>query len=439
MPTPLIVGGQPAGDGDYPWQAALVFRDRSMHNNGQFCGGALIGSRWVLTAAHCIVLTGYTTDDFNVLLGQTTLREPITGELIEVEEIIVHPDYDDGTNENDIALLRLERPSVQPVLRVAGPGDDLLTVHGVLATVTGWGAVGKILTWWRYPEDLQQATVPIVSNGVCNAPNSWNGRVTETMLCAGFARGDTDSCSGDSGGPLAVETDAGWRQVGIVSWGEEECALPNYYDVYTRVSSYQDFIAEHACGGETCIHPDELVAANPSDNYKQYHICQADNQWKTVGFAKNGLCHVRGFTGDHKWQMYNEADYKVLAMSNHEWRRYAGGDISGDGYPTSSDGSVTASDSASNTPDSLDYYKICRACNQWKTVGHVNHIDERAYCFVRGYTDPSKRYEEDCFDFLYLKPTIPLHTEDGVQLDPNQAAPRIEWVDKDELDSRLLR
>jgi len=239
--TPRIIGGERANSGDWPWQAAIIRRGYDLFS-GHFCGGTLIHPSWVLTAGHCV--EGKTINSFVILLGQTTLNKLETGELFGVKQIIIHPDYERRIY-NDLALLQLEKPSSQPVLRVADPYSDL-TTPGRMATVIGWGSTRNNGDNPGYPVDLRQATVPIVSNEVCNAPNSYNGEVKDTMLCAGFAAGGADACIGDSGGPLVVKTDTGWQQVGIVSWGEG-CALPNLYGVYTRLPLFQDSIAEHVC------------------------------------------------------------------------------------------------------------------------------------------------------------------------------------------------
>ena len=65
-----IVGGQPASKNQYPWQVALVFKGSSR----PFCGGSLISSISILTAAHC----RQSVSTFDVVVGEhnTTDQEP---------------------------------------------------------------------------------------------------------------------------------------------------------------------------------------------------------------------------------------------------------------------------------------------------------------------------------------------------------------------------
>ncbi len=68
--------------------------------------------------------------------------------------------------------------------------------------------------------------------------------IGDTEICATGPPGGKDSCFGDSGGPLVVAADGtprGYVQVGVVSWGPQ-CGNPLYPGVYTRVSSFADWI-----------------------------------------------------------------------------------------------------------------------------------------------------------------------------------------------------
>ncbi len=236
-----IINGSRSQSDDWPWMVAIISSDSSP-STGQFCGGTLIHPSWVLTAGHCA--DGETIDTIEVVLGQPDLNDN-QGEIVGIRQIIRHPDYDyHPENPNaDLALLQLDKPYTQSaVLRVAdnysGPAPA-----GSSATVIGWGLTNANVKS-SFSDVLRQTEVPIASNEVCN--QSYDGDVTEKMLCAGYEKGGTDACVGDSGGPLVVETQTGWQQVGIVSWGEG-CALPNYYGVYTRVPSFLEFVAKQVC------------------------------------------------------------------------------------------------------------------------------------------------------------------------------------------------
>jgi len=242
LPDPRIIGGKEVPPDTFPWMIALVYRDEPDIYQGQFCGGSLIHPNWVLTASHCI---HDKSSEIDAVLGTNDLTSP-PGEYerIEVVEIIEHPGYNHFTMNNDIALLRLSRPSRQtPISSLITPANAfILAPPGKIVTITGWGDTD--IKPWRtdFPELLMQVDLPIVSNANCRRVYKW--KVTGNMLCAGSEEGGKDSCNGDSGGPLIVEDGhGGYAQAGIVSWGEG-CGRADYYGVNTRVSKYIDWIAQ---------------------------------------------------------------------------------------------------------------------------------------------------------------------------------------------------
>ena len=239
---PGIVGGEEAEPGAWPWMAALVFSSEPNAYRGAFCGGVLIAAQWVLTAAHCAERSQ--PSDIDVVIGRLILSGS-GGERISVSEIVRHPSYNRRTMDSDIALLRLVSASSQPTIRSIDADEESLFAPGTMATVTGWGLTDPD-DESSYTDELRQVSVPVVSNAVCNAPQAYGGDVTSNMLCAGYAQGGQDSCSGDSGGPLMVPNaqGIGWLHAAIVSWADG-CAEPHKYGVYTRVADFTQWIESH--------------------------------------------------------------------------------------------------------------------------------------------------------------------------------------------------
>lgn len=86
--------------------------------------------------------------------------------------------------------------------------------------------------------------VPVVKNDKCQAIYSTEGKIlTEKQICAGGLEGQ-DSCRGDSGGPLMVQVSGieNWIVTGIVSYGPSPCGTIGFPSIYTKVTSYVDWI-----------------------------------------------------------------------------------------------------------------------------------------------------------------------------------------------------
>ncbi|XP_044159464.1 prostasin-like [Bufo gargarizans] len=238
-----IIGGTDAAEGAWPWQTSILY------NWSPVCGGSLITTQWVLSAAHCFSASS-SASLYSVYLGVYKMDIPNSNALLaNVDSLVIHPQYTGPGSSGDIALVHLSRPITftQYIRPVCMPSASMVFPPGSSCYVTGWGRT-KSDEFLASPKTLQQLMLPLISREICDQMyhiDSGTGAsvaiIKSDQICAGYQAGQRDACLGDSGGPLVCKMNGYWYQAGIVSWGDD-CALPNRPGVYTLVSSYESWI-----------------------------------------------------------------------------------------------------------------------------------------------------------------------------------------------------
>jgi len=224
-----IVGGVQAYPNSWPWQVRL-------YADGGLCGGSLIDTRHVLTAAHCLK-TPIIAKNYLVYVGLHDINQPVSGEQkIVAERIFMHEQYNTQTKENDIAIIRLSKPVTisDKINVICLPGPEARNTNETV-WITGWGTTS-----------FQGQTSPVLKQTSLHTMPDRCGQIysnynNQKQICAGAHGGGRDTCQGDSGGPLMYESNGQWFLNGVVSYGYQ-CAVAGYPGIYARVSYYLPWI-----------------------------------------------------------------------------------------------------------------------------------------------------------------------------------------------------
>ncbi|NMP33567.1 serine protease [Thalassotalea sp. M1531] len=240
--TARIVGGQESSQNGRPYQASVQGTD-----GYHFCGGSIVASDMILTAAHCLEGVNGENPNMQVRVGTNKLSGN-EGETIAVAKTYTNQEYPNLSK--DVAILKLEKAITHQNTQIVNLVDqsfvDANIQAGTALTVSGWGTLSS---GGQSPDKLMEVSVPFVTNEVCNSSEAYGGQVQDTEMCAGLKEGGKDSCQGDSGGPLVFEKNNEYYQVGVVSWGDG-CAAENKYGVYGDVAKLRTWIDSAMSGNE---------------------------------------------------------------------------------------------------------------------------------------------------------------------------------------------
>lgn len=271
-----IVGGRIAQSNQYPWHLSIAKMPQLPAPIRRFipeavkvgayhsCGATLLNENWALTAAHCTAAGPL--GNINYLGAGADLVYIFDHGRVKAKRFIRHPDYKQGTNDNDIALVELAEPisfskTVSPACLDKRPAQD----YGKSLVITGFGLTSKAYIDEKNPTRnkmgklsryLKEADMKDMSN--VDDQTSAKCKTQKGMICLLPVTPKDSGCFGDSGSPMHFTENGKTLVVGLTS-GTDQFEEEDGYTVvctgpalYTRVGYYYDFIKQHVGEDNLC-------------------------------------------------------------------------------------------------------------------------------------------------------------------------------------------
>ncbi|ENM3927891.1 GlyGly-anchored extracellular serine protease VesA [Vibrio cholerae] len=256
--SPYIVNGTNANIASYPSFASLaIYISPYQYSSGTYCGATILNSRYILTAAHCFYGNSYSML-YTVVVPQLEDESQFPNgnvQFARAAEFYYPDNYIDSSAvywPNDIAIIKLESDlNVSNFVGVLNSSiNNSYDVNGTYKAI-GHGYVNGNVTGGTRLLETTLTFVPFTTCSAYYGPNLQASQICFTGPQIGLYKNST--CSGDSGGPVYLETGSGLVQVGITSFGPSQCGNPALpvTSVFTEVSDYYSWILRVMNGLET--------------------------------------------------------------------------------------------------------------------------------------------------------------------------------------------
>ncbi|XP_062135970.1 melanization protease 1-like [Drosophila sulfurigaster albostrigata] len=253
----MVANGKKVEPHSIPFIASLQRRKKSDLSWEWICGGALIDTKFILTAAHCVDGFDKNINEMSVLLGAHNKTEINNTTRFNVKNITIHPNYTNVTRTlNDIAILEMEGSAdfstfkIRPACLPTSSREDIKEFRSA-----GFGRTKE----GKESSELLQTTLTTRDIKKCQFTTYTN--LNETLnFCTGPKNGKTggDVCRGDSGGPIFTfdpnHSNCLFAVMGVISKGNS-CGANGSSTLHTRVSYYREWI-------EQIVWPNDIVNNN---------------------------------------------------------------------------------------------------------------------------------------------------------------------------------
>ena len=236
-PTNYIVTGTRQGQELWPWVCSVGFLVAGEWEHA--CGGTLISTKHVLTAAHCVTRFAFEQREkiIKIRCGDYDLKDPSDDKNMQMRNVGRFDKHNRYKNKNyDVTIMyvteEFEETSLIRPICLEGPSEGETPNAGDSVTIMGWGDGNKLESASLQAEDTRYCKTNL------NKVYEENGAFGEDLFCADDpSASSSGACHGDSGGPVVLLKNSELRYVlkGIVQGGEA-CGAYDTPDVFTSTN-----------------------------------------------------------------------------------------------------------------------------------------------------------------------------------------------------------